>query len=165
MNQNEINKRIAIYRAKNAPQDWAWNGGDPSNYYGDLNAMHEVLDTLKDSPLWDEYEKQLREICGAPSWYEGAGKEILHATAAQQAEAFLRTIGQWEGANTGHSPNTKATSTSDTTCEILTCEDCGKKGKSPEVFETTCPYAEEVHSTIVKVVLCDKCFQDALADI
>jgi len=94
MNPNEINKRIAIYRAQKSPHDWAWNGGDPSNYHGDLNAMHEAEKSLsfeqRDSFMERLYELTIEESKHEHTW------GMTHATAAQRAEAFLRTIGQWE---------------------------------------------------------------------
>ena len=62
-----------------------------------LNAMHEAEKMLTEHQ-WGEYERVLRLVCDGCSYYEGAGKELLHATAAQRAEAFLRTLGKWEGA-------------------------------------------------------------------
>ena len=67
------------------------------DYLVDLNAMHEAEKMLTEHQ-WDEYERVLRLVCDGCSYFEGAGKELLHATAAQRAEAFLRTIGKWEGA-------------------------------------------------------------------
>lgn len=62
------------------------------DYLNDPNAMHKAENRLTDRQ-WDEYERQLRLVCGGCSYYEGAGKELLHATAAQRAEAFCRTLG------------------------------------------------------------------------
>ena len=67
------------------------------DYLVDLNAMHEAEKMLTEHQ-WDEYERVLRLVCDGCSYFEGAGKELLHATAAQRAEAFLRTVGKWEGA-------------------------------------------------------------------
>jgi hypothetical protein len=59
--------------------------GDPLR---DLNAMHEAEEIIKIiEGGWGAY-------CGylvkGDSWFE-----VVHATAAQRAEAFLRTIGKW----------------------------------------------------------------------
>lgn len=54
----------------------------------DLNAMHEAEKWL----TWkqrDAYRELLTEA------EQGAGWNILHATAAQRAEAFLRTLNLW----------------------------------------------------------------------
>ena len=66
----------------------------PPDYLNDLNAMHEAEKMLTEHQ-WDEYERVLRLVCDGCSYFEGAGKELLHATAAQRAEAFLRTLGKW----------------------------------------------------------------------
>jgi hypothetical protein len=65
------------------------------DFCNDLNAMHEAEKVLTEHQ-WDEYERVLRLVCDGCSYYEGAGKELLHATARQRAEAFLRTIGKWK---------------------------------------------------------------------
>jgi hypothetical protein len=68
------------------------------NYFSDLNAMHEAEKVLRgqqasdyDMHLWTvlkrDWEKANVPITTIASW---------HATAAQRAEAFLRTIGKWE---------------------------------------------------------------------
>ena len=66
------------------------------NYLNDLNAMHEAEKVL--GACWPTYcehlleivepEPRTLEICH--SW------NLLHATATQRAEAFLRTIGKLE---------------------------------------------------------------------
>jgi hypothetical protein len=67
------------------------------DYINDLNAMHEAEKMLTEHQ-WGEYERVLRLVCDGCSYYEGAGKELLHATARQRAEAFLRTLRKWEEA-------------------------------------------------------------------
>jgi hypothetical protein len=77
-------------------------GHDPSdrrarivpNYPRDLNAMHAAEKLLKDEPRprighseMTCYVAKLDEITGGEGW---------HATAAQRAEALLRTIEKWE---------------------------------------------------------------------
>lgn len=56
------------------------------NYYGDLNAMHEAEKVLSPSQRVD-YRLSL-QFC--------LGKEDYWATAAQRAEAFLRTLNLWK---------------------------------------------------------------------
>jgi hypothetical protein len=58
-------------------------------YLTDLNAMHEAEKVLTDQQ-WDAYCFRFDSVGGA--------KFCAHATAAQRAEAFLRTIGKWEDA-------------------------------------------------------------------
>ena len=61
-------------------------------YPNDLNAMHEAEKTLSQKDK-REYAYQLN------GGYYTSGLDdtfdIVHATAAQRAEAFLRTIGKW----------------------------------------------------------------------
>jgi hypothetical protein len=61
------------------------------NYPADLNAMHEAekVEFGTDEIAWGTYGSQLFTLI-EPS------RHYLHATAAQRAEAFLRTIGKWE---------------------------------------------------------------------
>lgn len=57
------------------------------DYLNDLNAMHEAEKVLYKSPAkWRRYRQQL-------NWLPDYG---VRATAAQRAEAFLKTIGKWE---------------------------------------------------------------------
>ena len=61
------------------------------DYLNDLNAMHEAEGILN--------EKQAH-VMNDTLWDLMLGRKYLwHATAAQRAEAFLRTLGKWkEGA-------------------------------------------------------------------
>ena len=67
------------------------------NYLSDLNAMHEVvqLKGLEHSPA---YEDNLAKVFGAgdseTDWWEATAYRglLIHATARQRAEAFLRTL-------------------------------------------------------------------------
>jgi hypothetical protein len=67
------------------------------NYCNDLNAMHEavlsVLNVASSQLNWD-YCRILGEVTGSG---EHVTTALVHATAAQRAEAFLRTINKWEG--------------------------------------------------------------------
>jgi hypothetical protein len=73
---------------------------DPLN---DLNAMHEAWTTLTDEQK-SAYERTLAEIVKPTSKLKGnAGfwhvtSQCGNATAAQRAEAFLRTLNPWEAA-------------------------------------------------------------------
>ncbi len=66
----------------------------PPDYMNDLNAMHEAEKVLRpndgiyDWPLWDKYIEYLLNLTRK--------YDLAHASAAQRAEAFLRTIGKWE---------------------------------------------------------------------
>jgi hypothetical protein len=57
----------------------------PPDYLKDLNAMHEAEKVMAPEQC-KQYERWLGESCN----------RVWHATAAQRAEAFLRTIGKWE---------------------------------------------------------------------
>ena len=70
------------------------------DYLNDLNAMHEVEKTLQHcddtgSDLGEFIDRLVDLSCEAPSHPSGYGTAVS-ATAAQRAEAFLRTIGKWE---------------------------------------------------------------------
>ncbi len=66
-------------------------------YLTDLNAMHEAEKHLWSSKMVSRYADELDKVC-VPThvcplthW-----QAVTMATAAQRAEAFLRTIGKWE---------------------------------------------------------------------
>ena len=64
---------------------------DCPDYLNDLNAMHEAEGVLN-GLLVLKYTTELRAITGG-----GSGSfSHIHGTAAQRAEAFLRTLGKWE---------------------------------------------------------------------
>jgi len=95
-------QRIAIAEACGwAPDPFGYHVKDPAgitgprfrldelpDYLNDLNAMHEAEKGL-DATRQNEYSYQLEAAC-CPREYG------WHATAAQRAEAFLRTIDKWE---------------------------------------------------------------------
>lgn len=75
------------------------------DYLNDLNAMHEAEMTLSPTPdeleichgRYTEYLHSLCKVCGYPenerilfAW------PIVTATAAQRAEAFLKTLNLWQ---------------------------------------------------------------------
>lgn len=70
------------------------------DYLNNLNAMHEAEATMN---LTDKYQYG-KAICKIMNIDTDGGLDVVdiyyvcHATAAQRAEAFLRTIGKWEGA-------------------------------------------------------------------
>ena len=57
------------------------------DYTSDLTAMHEAERTLTCLQS-EDYGEELRKICQS-DWF------IYHATAAQRAEAFLKTLNLW----------------------------------------------------------------------
>lgn len=95
----EEQKRIAIAEACG----WKWKDNkqrkeahwyapsgmmylNPPDYFHDLNACHEMEKTIRppQKPTWDMWEDFFRRFEDDP-----------HATAAQRAEAFGKTLGLW----------------------------------------------------------------------
>jgi len=74
-----------------------WNVGIP-DYLNDLNAMHDAEKVLDPKGKDGSYEYWLRTVCHIPERESANGRYFYRATAAQRAEAFLRTIGKWEEA-------------------------------------------------------------------
>jgi hypothetical protein len=67
------------------------------DYLNDLNAMHEAEKVLKNDEQLERYWVLLVPICD-PKDDCGANSRWIcaHATAAQRAEAFLRTLNLWK---------------------------------------------------------------------
>jgi hypothetical protein len=63
-------------------------------YLDDLNDMADAEETLTES-LQEIYLDNLYAVCNPDSMYNDTWK-MNRATAAQRAEAFLRTVGRWE---------------------------------------------------------------------
>jgi hypothetical protein len=67
------------------------------DYCNDLNAMHEAENRLP-SDKKEDYWYQLYENCRRSVFSRVEDNyKMLHSTARQRAEAFLRTINKWEG--------------------------------------------------------------------
>ena len=68
------------------------------DYTEDLNAMHEAEKVLTDEQDL-EYSEALEQVVEGRFMANNAEdmRRLRSATAAQRAEAFLRTIGKWEG--------------------------------------------------------------------
>jgi hypothetical protein len=117
MTPQEINKRIAIACGwKLLPNSFppnsrlwehpsgkrAYEPDDLPNYHGDLNAMHAALREIKAAESQFRYAAELLKINGQGDLLEVCDLNVdfcwitATATAAQRAEAFLRTIGKWE---------------------------------------------------------------------
>ena len=60
----------------------------------DLNAMHEAEKSLNAEQQM-EYARHICEMVHSPRHWAHINFDITHATAAQRAEAFLKTIGKW----------------------------------------------------------------------
>ena len=83
---------IYLHDGDHAPSNYTFVTDLP-DYLNDLNAMHEAEKTLSQKDK-REYAYQLN------GGYYTSGLDdtfdIVHATAAQRAEAYLRTICKWE---------------------------------------------------------------------
>ena len=99
MTDEQINKRIAEACGWTEVKKFDWLFGIPPhnagvfcrvhNYAGCLNAMHEAEKTLGQAL----YCRYIDKLCDQAI----KGNNCMYfATAAQRAEAFLRTIGKWE---------------------------------------------------------------------
>jgi len=107
-------QRIAIAEACGWKWERLWTGelhGKPvgeqgpfcevPDYLNDLNAMHEAMAHLEPEQV-DQFAAELSGIVlenRKKYWWDLTSNEVGHvanATAAQRAEAFLRTIGKWE---------------------------------------------------------------------
>jgi hypothetical protein len=67
---------------------------EPPDYLNDLNAMHKAEKRIFTTPTErTQYYWQLLNVIGRYT----SPDEAISATAAQRAEAFLRTIGKWTG--------------------------------------------------------------------
>ena len=73
--------------------------GELPDYLNDFNAMHEAEQTLwqKDwASRHDFVDKLARILSPTHGHHQQSGLDLLDATAAERAEAFLRTINKWE---------------------------------------------------------------------
>lgn len=79
--------------------DGRWVYFNPLN---DLNAMHEAEKVLTDEQFDERYVVELGRLfysAGKGPWkWSECPTMVVRATAAQRAEAFLKTIGKWEDA-------------------------------------------------------------------
>lgn len=82
-----LNHSLAVYRTSEGDI----NTGALPDYLNDLNAMHEAEKVLTDDQLYSmllNVKNKTRSMVN--------GTAIMTASAAQRAEAFLRTLGKWE---------------------------------------------------------------------
>lgn len=73
------------YTARRSDGKW----GEIPDYTNDLNAMHEAEKSLASSQ-WQNYLDKLTDS------YAPNCKAAVHTTAAQRAEAFLKTLHLWK---------------------------------------------------------------------
>ena len=67
---------------------------DIPDYPNDLNAMHDAEKVLTDKQA---YRHVLCRVCADKSSpFVASLGDVVHATAAQRAQAFLRTLNLWE---------------------------------------------------------------------
>ena len=66
------------------------------DYLNDLNAMHDAIESLSYQDQVD-WVYTLGEVLGFRNRNDWNEITMLQATAEQRAEAFLRTLGLWEG--------------------------------------------------------------------
>lgn len=79
---------IYLHDGDHAPSNYTFVSDLP-DYPNDLNAMHETEKMLTREQIEIYYEHLNPKNYGI--WWG------IHAIAAQRAEAYLRTIGKWEG--------------------------------------------------------------------
>ncbi len=105
MTPEEQRSKIAEACGWNNVDDVSWIGRVPESdtggnryrvihdYLNDLNAMHEAEKVLGPfgTEIWAKYARNIRK--GDVVALSG---ELIHATAAQRAEAFLKTLGLWK---------------------------------------------------------------------
>ena len=77
---------------------WEWHRGEANirrvpNYYRDLNACADMEKCLKQQER-GEYMDRISEISGLSG---DMGWGCQTATATERCEAFLKTIGKWDG--------------------------------------------------------------------
>jgi hypothetical protein len=94
MSDEQIN--AAITEAIDADPHWKC----AKDYCNDLNAMHEGERSLNSQHMQDYTLNLLRVTNNDGTRFHGTLGCFahVHATARQRAEAFLRTLGKWEGA-------------------------------------------------------------------
>jgi hypothetical protein len=88
--------RAVSHKHGNAVELWlsernVWSVGIP-DYLNDLNAMHEAEKILNQQQARD-YAEHLGHSAQDGTW---AGCHIWYQSAAQRAEAFLKTLGLWK---------------------------------------------------------------------
>ena len=99
-------QRIAIAEACGIVSEDKWGSlyktprgilRDCPDYLNDLNAMHEAEKVLPDGHTYWEFIRILDDIVKHGPHIDYVA-DRASATAAQRAEAFLRTIGKWKDA-------------------------------------------------------------------
>lgn len=71
------------------PDNREWDSLECPDYCGSLDAIYEPVMALEPEIRWRRFYRNLCDACG--------GVDVENATAAQRAEAYLKTIDKWEG--------------------------------------------------------------------
>jgi len=104
MTDEQINQHIAeaCGRKRRPDGDWYPDNGSAGtqailNYCTDLNAMHEAEKVLTKTQWANYMMHYLPSICWAVVTKQDAHQQgnVIHATAAERAEAFGRTLNLW----------------------------------------------------------------------
>lgn len=79
-----------------APEGYYYFAHQLSSYTTDLNAMHEVISEGlgRGGGGWAKYLENLRKVCKIPHGLVCLA--LVEATAAQRAEAYLKTLNLWK---------------------------------------------------------------------
>jgi hypothetical protein len=88
---------INVEQGLTNPKICSWKLPD---YLNDLNAMHEAEKILIEQGFQDRWLDELVEVVVGANvhWSDyHCFPQVNRATATQRAEAFLKTIGKWEG--------------------------------------------------------------------
>lgn len=97
-----------MYGGEWTRDSWVNCQKEPPDYLNDLNAMRDAVEYLREHGnqfQWLQFEVELFKVvwsAPAPDFYKlySLGSchsyHVTNATAAQRAEAFLRTIGKWK---------------------------------------------------------------------
>ncbi len=92
-------KHVAIMRWIR-PGNNIWQTEEVPNYLNDLNAMREAEEHSHLFKSWRDTERWLDFLELATIGRKAESRPdlsfVFRATAAQRAEAFLRTVGEWE---------------------------------------------------------------------
>lgn len=75
------------------PGNDSWQTEQVPDYLNDLNAMHEAEKVLKVEQHFT-FQVELARVINTITY--PLNFALLHATAAQRAEAFLRTLNLWK---------------------------------------------------------------------
>jgi len=101
MNEQDINETIGLAAGFTSPDGWWIYEGKRTaipDYCNDLNAMHEAEKAFENDYQREEYAARIinGDMWKSEQFSEGDAETTLFATAAQRAEAFLKTLNLWK---------------------------------------------------------------------